>query len=76
MDRDMDMTHPRKVITTVKRVLGVDVVDQIGIVVRLLAKEGTEHHIQIPAGEAHGAADMMAIALMRLPATNVDSRNS
>jgi hypothetical protein len=69
------MARPRKVITTVKRVLGADVVDQMGIVVRLLAKDGTEHHIQIPASEAHGAADMMTIALTRLPASNVGPRN-
>jgi hypothetical protein len=56
-------------------VLGVDLVDQMGVVVRLLSIDGVEHHIQIPSNEAHGLADMLAIAIARMPKPQDAQRN-
>lgn len=57
-----------EMITTVKRLLYVDVLAEKGLVVRFLATDGLEHHVQFPIGEAHGLTDMLTIAVARLPA--------
>lgn len=59
---------PREIVTTAKRLLSVDLIDEKGLVVRFRGTDGLEHHIQFPTGEAYGLADMLAIVGSRLPA--------
>ena len=61
------MEDSAKIVTTVRRVLGADVIEHKGLVLRFLSDEGEEHHIQIPTAEAHGLVDMIAIAARQLP---------
>lgn len=64
-----------EIVTTVERLLSVDVVAEEGLVVRFLATDGLEHHLQLHPGEAHGLADMVAIAITTLPAPRGQAAN-
>ena len=61
------MEETDKIITTVHHLLGVDIVEHMGLTLRFLSDEGAEHHIQLPTAEAHGLVDMIAIVAPRLP---------
>jgi hypothetical protein len=61
------MVEVDKIVTTVRELLGVDVVEHKGLVFRFLSEDGAEHHVQLPAAEAHGLVDMIAIVARRLP---------
>lgn len=61
------MSKPGKIVTTAKQVLAVEVYEGKGLVIRLLGDDGAEHHVQFPGREAHGLADMVAIAASHLP---------
>jgi hypothetical protein len=55
-------------VTTVERVLSVDVIAEKGLVARFLGADGVAHHLQLPTGEAYCLVEMLTIAVPRLPA--------
>lgn len=64
------MTAAKANVTNVQELQGVDVVSGKGVAIRFVGLDGHEHLLQVPANEAHGLSDMLAIALARLPTAN------
>ena len=69
------MAELPEAVTTVQEFLGVDAIGEKGLVLRFLSDDGEEHHIQVPAVEAHALADMIGIALSYLPVQENTPRN-
>jgi hypothetical protein len=62
------MSEPPILVTTAEQVIAVEIYEGKGLVIRLRGDDGIEHHVQFPDKEAHGLADMIALAASKLPA--------